>query len=423
MTDDRPAHGVRSGGYAPRSAPRRSGSRWGRVGGALGILAAAALLLWLLTSLAVGPAVNRLVLSLAESNPSLLRMSPVADIVRHQLGNDLSDPAGTNPTVVHFTVPLGATAVDVAQDLARAGLVKDPFAITYLAITEGVSGTIEAGAYDLSQTMTPQAILARLQLAPVKTVSVQLREGLRIEQITAYLETLPLKMDVHAFYDLAMHPTAALLAEYPFLSVLPAGHSLEGFLGAGTFDVYADVTPDQLVRDLLDLWQTDVGMGPLQEAQKEGKDFYQVLALASLVEQEARVDSERPLIAGVYANRLARGMPLDADPTVIYGWDTVQLRKLPFAKWQDYVFWNALANPGGVTLPKDLKGFQTYAGPGMIPWPICTPSPASIQAALHPDTATGYLYFVARTDGSHTHAFSKTYAEQLANMRKYGYIQ
>ena len=114
---------------------------------------------------------------------------------------------------------------------------------------------------------------------------------------------------------------------------------------------------------------------------------------------------------------------LDADPTVIYGYDTVELRKSPLADWKNYVFWNALANPGAVKLPPDLQGFQTYVNTGMFPWPICTPSLASIQAALNPDTKTGYLYFVAKTDGSHTHAFAKTYAQQLANMRKYGYIQ
>ena len=422
MTTQRPAHGVRSGRYVPRPPAAPRGSRKGRIAGAVAVLAVAAVLLWGLTSLAIGPAVNRLVFSMAESNPSLLHLGPVASIVRSQLGSELSDPAGTDPSVVHFTVPLGATASDVARDLAQAGLVRDQFAVTYLVITEGLSANIEAGAYDLSATMTPQAILARLQQAPVKTVTVQLREGLRIEQITAYLETLPLKMDVHAFYDLAMHPPASVVSAYPFLSSLPAGHSLEGFLGAGTFDVYADVTPEQLLRDLLDQWQSEIGMGPVQAAEKAGKNFYQVLSLASLVEQEARVESERPLIAGVYVNRLARGMPLDADPTVIYGWDTAQLRKATFDRWQNYVFWNALSSPGTVKLPRDLQGFQTYANTGMFPWPICTPSLASIQAALDPNTSTGYLYFLAKNDASHTHAFSRTYAEQLANMRKYGYI-
>ncbi len=421
--EERPVSGVRRGGYTARPNDRRRGPALARFGGLLGVLAVAAVLLWLLSSITVGPAVNGVVFSMAESNPSLLQVGPVARIVRDRLGADLTAPAGTNATIVHFKVPLGATTSDVAGSLQRDGLVRDGFAITYLAITEGLAGQIQAGAYDLNQTMTPQAILARLQQAPVPTVTVALREGLRLEQITAYLETLPLKMDVQAFYQLALHPTPAILSSYPFLSTLPAGRSLEGFLGAGTFDVYQDVTPEQMVRDLLDLWQSDIGMGAVQQAQKEGRNFYQVLSLASLVEQEARVPSERVLIAGVYANRLAQKMALDADPTVIYGYDTAQLRKTPFAQWKDYVFWNALANPGSVKLPADLQGFQTYTWTGMFPGPICTPSLASVKAALNPDTATGYLYFLAKNDGSHTHAFARTYAEQLANMRRYGYIQ
>ncbi|HXQ96339.1 MAG TPA: endolytic transglycosylase MltG [Candidatus Acidoferrales bacterium] len=422
-TGERPAHGVRSGRYAPRTRVPRGGPVVGRVAAALAILALAGALLWLLVSVVIGPAVNRVVFDFAESNPSLLHIGPVANIVRDRLGDELTSSAGTDPTVVHFTVSLGATAADVASDLQQAGLVRDQFAVTYLVVTRGLAQQIEAGAYDLNKTMTPAGILARLQQAPVTTVTVQLREGLRIEQITAYLETLPLKMDVQAFYELAMHPPASILSAYPFLSSLPAGRSLEGFLGAGTFDVYQDVTPEDLLKDLLDLWQTEIGTGPIEAAQKEGRDFYQVLSLASLVEQEARVASERPLIAGVYANRLARGMMLDADPTVIYGFDTVQLSKIPFADWKNYVFWNALPNPGAVKLPKGLAGFQTYATTGMFPGPLCTPSLASVEAALNPDTKTGYLYFVARTDGSHTHAFARTYAEQLANMRLFGYIQ
>ena len=420
---DRPVQGVRSGQFVPRRDARTSRRpHLGRLAGALVVIGLAAALLGLLGSTLFSDATGGIVFELAKSNPSLLHLAPVAQIVGTRLEGELDAPAGTDPTVVHFQVPLGASATDVARDLARAGLLKDQFALTYLAVTGGLSGQIEAGAYDLNATMTPRAILARLQQAPVVTVPIQLREGLRLEQITAYLETRPLRMDVRQFYDEAMHPPATLLADYPFLSTLPAGRSLEGFLGAGTFEVYQDVTPDEIIRDLLDLWKQEIGEAQVQAAQKAGRNFYQVLSLASLVEQEARVASERPLIAGVYTNRLAKGMLLQSDPTVIYASDTVQLRKTAFSAWKDYVFWNAIGDPATVKVPKDLAAFQTYEHAGMIPGPICTPSAASVAAALNPDTATGYLYFVAKGDGTFTHAFARTYQEQLANMKKYGYI-
>jgi UPF0755 protein len=154
--------------------------------------------------------------------------------------------------------------------------------------------------------------------------------------------------------------------------------------------------------------------------------FYQVLTLASIVEQEAIVDSERPLIAGVYQNRLAKKMPLSADPTVIYAYDTGKLRNTPFDQWVSYFFWDVPKNyPGmsAVPVPDDLVKYQTYNRAGLIPGPIATPTLASIDAALEPNTKPGYLYFVAKKDGSNTHAFAKTEAEHLANLKKYGYIK
>ena len=101
--------------------------------------------------------------------------------------------------------------------------------------------------------MTPQQILVALQDAPVLTVSVGLREGLRLEQIAAYLQTIGLRPEAaKEFYDLAKAPTAALRADYPFLSALPEGRSLEGFLAAGTYEVYPFATGEEIVRLQLD---------------------------------------------------------------------------------------------------------------------------------------------------------------------------
>jgi UPF0755 protein len=251
---------------------------------------------------------------------------------------------------------------------------------------------------------------------------VALRPGLRIEQISAYLQTLDLDLNVEEFQRLATNPPDSLRADYPFLSTLPDGRSLEGYLAAGTYQVYRDVTAEQLIRMLLDEWGATVGEIPIRTAESTGRDFYAVLALASIVEHETAVAEEGPLIAGVYVSRLSQEMLLNADPTVIYAWDTVKLRALPFSQWRDYSFWNVVGKPlATVKLPADLAGLQTYTRRGMVPGPICTPSLASIRAALSPDTEAGYLYFVAKGDGSRTHAFAKTLAEHEANLAKYGY--
>jgi UPF0755 protein len=173
----------------------------------------------------------------------------------------------------------------------------------------------------------------------------------------------------------------------------------------------------------------NVGQERLDVPSDRGLTFYQVMALASIVEREAVLDDERPLIAGVYQNRIdgIEGVTthlLNADPTVFYAIDTVALDELPFASWQEYSFWSPPGVPlADVELPEALQGFQTYQTAGLIPWPICTPSLPSIDAALEPDTDEAFIYFLAIPDGGGSHAFAKTKAEHDENRRKYGYIQ
>ena len=422
---DQPGTGPAGGLPAPAGPPnhRAAGGRRFPHGltAVLVILGVAALVLALAVTV-VGPAVAGTLRDLAVSNPSMMRFGPVADIVKSGLGPTLTEPAGSDATTVKFTVPEGASAAAVARALEDQGLVKDDLAVMYLIVTGGLSDRIAAGNYSLSPSMTPEQVVARLEAPPDAVVAVALREGLRIEQIAAYLQTVGLNMDVAEFYRLASDPPASLRTDYDFLATLPQGRSLEGYLGAGTFQVYPDITPEALLRKLLDQWAETVGMGPIRAAEAQERDFYEVLALASIVDTEAAVDEERPLIAGVYANRIAKDMLLNADPTVIYAWDSMQLRDLPFEKWPDYSFWNLVGKPlATVEVPEDLAGFQTYLKRGMIPGPINSPSLASIQAALEPDTKAGYLYFVAKKDGSRTHAFAKTLKQHEANLAKYGY--
>jgi len=271
-------------------------------------------------------------------------------------------------------------------------------------------------------------------LAPpaVPYIELDLRTGLRLEQITAKLQTLPLEMDVRAFYELAKEPPAALVSDYPWLERVlkdaPDGASLEGFLWPGTYRILPDTTPEELVRKMLDGFVGAVGEPKMKVPAERGLSFYGVLSLASIVEREAVLNDERPLIAGVYQNRLA-GIPgiknkiLNADPTVFYAWDTVKLEELGFDRWKEYTFWKPPGVPlREIQLPESLLGYQTYTQPGLIPGPIATPTLASIDAALLPDTADKYIYFLAIPDGAGKHVFAKTSKEHEANRKKYGYI-
>ena len=433
----------RHGGSGSGNGGRR-GSNNGRGGGLLGIvkfLVFALILAGLVLAIALTalrPLVNSLILGWAADSPAALNLPFVADLVRDDLGASLTRPVSADPGQVEFLIEDGDNATTIGVRLQEEGLIRDARAFVFIASERELTGDLQQGTFILRRNMTPDEVVTALLAAPaIPYVDIALRTGLRLEQITAKLQTLPaLAMDVREFYELAKEPPAALIADYPWLGRIlrdaPEGFkpSLEGFLWPDTYRVLPDTTPDELVRLMLDGFIAAVGADKLRVADERGLTFYQVLTLASIVEREAVLDEERPLIAGVYQNRLD-GIPgiknkiFNADPTVIYAVDSVNLAALEFDTWQEYRFWTVPEGIGmaDIVLPDELLGFQTYTQAGLIPAPIVTPTLASIDAALHPDVADKFIYFLAVPDGSFAHAFAKNKKEHDANRRKYGYIQ
>jgi UPF0755 protein len=379
--------------------------------------------------------VNSAILGWAQDSPGALKFPFVADIVREDLGQALTQPVSTDPAQVEFLVEDGDTASTIAARLSEEHLIRDPRAFIFIASERELTGALQQGTFVLRKNMTPEQLVSALLAPPPNPfIEVDLRTGLRLEQITAKLQTLDgLDMDPREFYELAKEPPEALLSDYPWLQRVleeaPENATLEGFLWPGNYRVLPDTTPDELIRKMLDGFHEAVGDAKMKVAPERKMTFYQVLTLASLVEREARLDEEKALIAGVYQNRL-NGLPgvknkiLNADPTVIWANDTVQLDALEFDKWRDYRFWTVPKGVGlrNVELPESLLGYQTYTQPGLFPGPIATPTVASIDAALRPDTADKFLYFLAIPDESGKHVFAKTAKEHEANRRKYGYL-
>jgi UPF0755 protein len=387
---------------------------------------------------ALRPLLNSAILSWAADSPAALNLPFVADLVREDLGTSLTRAVSDDPAQVEFIVEEGDTASTIAARLEEEGLILDARAFVFIASDRELTGDLQVGTFVLRKNLTPDQVVSAL-LAPPQTpyVEIALRTGLRLEQITAKLQTLTdLEMDPREFYELTKEPPAALIADYPWLERVlkdaPEGFepSLEGFLWPATYRILPDTTPEELVRLMLDGFIAAVGESKLRVPVDRGLTFYKVLSLASIVEREAVLDEERPLIAGVYQNRLD-GIPgiknkiFNADPTVIYAVDTVNLAELEFGRWKEYAFWKVPEGIGmkDIVLPDELLGFQTYTQPGLIPGPIVTPTLASIDAALHPDTADKYIYFLAIPDGNGAHVFAKTADEHNENRRKYGYIQ
>jgi UPF0755 protein len=412
---------------------RRSGGR--RSGGIFGLLKflvftlLLAVLVLLVALTALRPLVNNAIIGWAADSPAALKLPFVADIVREDLGTSLTQPVSTDAAQIEFTINDGDTASTIADRLASQGLIRDARAFVFIASERSLTGALQQGTFVLRKNMTPDSLVTALLAPPtVPYVTLDLRTGLRLEQITAKLQTLPLDMDVRAFYELAKEPPASLIADYPWLKRIlkdaPDGASLEGFLWPGTYRILPDTTPEELVRKMLDAFVANVTEAKLQVPADRGMSFYEVLTLASIVEREAQLDVEKPLIAGVYQNRLDPKLwprqELESDPTVFYTHDSLQLQKIDFAGWKDYLFWAPIK--GGFTsdpLPPDLAGYNTYTSKGLPPGPICTPTLKSIDAALRPDTSDGYLYFLAKGDGSGTSAFAKTFKQHQANIKKY----
>jgi UPF0755 protein len=375
---------------------------------------------------ALRPLVRDTVVKWAADNPAALGIGFVKDLVEEDLGDKLTKAASADTTQVPFVVNQGETALAIAERLEQNGFLADSRAFIFIATEKGLTNQLDAGTFILRRSMTPdQVVQALLTPEQIHYVDIALRTGLRLEQITAKLETIDgLTMDPADFYELAKHPTAKLLNDYPWLKeVLPEGASLEGFLWPATYRVLPDTTAEELIRDMLDGFKAAIGDRMTVPADRK-MTFYQVLALASIVEKEAQKDADRPLIAGVFQNRLNPklfpNLHLGSDPTIFFIHDTIKLDAADLTTWKTYLFWASL--PKGyqlpAELPDDLAGYNTYTHQGLIPGPICTPTIASIEAALAPNTKDKYLYFLATKDG--TIVYAKTKKEHDQNVVKYG---
>jgi UPF0755 protein len=421
---------------SPRRRQQRSGFRLPGIVRFLlfaGVLSGLVLLVMLT---ALRPVLRAGVVGWAWDNPgTIMRFPFVSDLVREDLGPALTTPNAGDSAEKIFTVNTGDTIYTIGPRLVQEGYLTNQRAFTFAALQNGLSDQLSAGKFVLRGNMSAQGVADALITArvTVTTEDITFREGLRIEQMTALLQTKQVGFDPKDFYDLAKHPTAELLADYDWLK-LPKGASLEGFLYPDTYQLVtaSNGRPDQittaegLIRMLLDRFAEVVGPERMNVPASRHMTFYQVVTLASIVEHEAAVDEERPIIAGVYQNRLngLRGVAriLNADPTVTYATDTMALGEYS-TDWQNYFFWKVPPSPlAKVQVDTNLQGYQTYQVAGLIPGPISTPSLASIDAALKPNTKAGYLYFVLIPD-TKEHAFAKTLKEHNANLRKYGYIK
>lgn len=289
----------------------------------------------------------------------------------------------------------GSSARTIARSLAKEGIIDSEWMMLYIFRNSGLADKLQPGPVVLTPEMTPSdlpIVLARVGKYERRTV--QILPGMNVYDIAERLQTQRLA-DKKQFLTIVLDPVRATQAGIP-------AKTFEGYLASGAYTFEPGTSTEAVVQAMHERWIANWrklvsdNRGAYESAIKRQMSDHHLVTLASMVEKEAVVDKERPVIARVFWNRLRKKMKLQSDPTCVYPPQTVGEKPSP-ARCKDAT-----------------NAYSTYVIDGLPPGPIATPSSASLKAVLKPyegPDATSLLYFVARQDGSWTHYFSKTYRE------------
>lgn len=292
---------------------------------------------------------------------------------------------------INHEIPRGASVSRIAGDLQQAGWLKHPRIWTWWARSQGLSGKIKAGEYSLTTGMTPDDLLHLFTSGEVLLHSITIVEGSTFRELRRALEN---RQDIHN--TLAGRSDAEVMQSLGMNDTHPEGRFFPDTyqFAKHTSDLeILQIAQQRMQRELDTAWQQRASGLLLNNA-------YEALILASIIEKETAKPSERPMISGVFIERLARGMRLQTDPTVIYGLGADfdgNLRKTDLLRDGPY---------------------NTYTRTGLPPTPIALPGAASLLAAVNPER-TGALFFVATGKGDGSHYFSRNLQEHNAAVRRY----
>ncbi len=293
------------------------------------------------------------------------------------------------PTAETFVdIPPGTSTRKIATELRKHGLLRSEILFEAMHLIKG--GTLKAGEYRFDHPAGMSEVYSRLRRGDVYTISLTIPEGANLFDIAQRVEAAHLGSR-QQFIDAAR-------GNVQFIADLdPAAASLEGYLFPDTYRFGRRTTNGQMIAAMVKRFR--------QSAQEIGlqSNYHRVVTLASLVERETPIETERPIVASVFENRLARDMPLMTDPSVIYA-------ALLDGRYRGTIYASDLAAD---------SSYNTYRHAGLPPGPICNPGIASLKAALHP-AHTDYLYFVAASaNPSGISKFSATLEEHARDVQQY----
>ena len=297
---------------------------------------------------------------------------------------------GYDQPEVFVDIPSGSGPARIGEQLAQAGVVRDPTIFRVALVISGRARALKAGEYRFTQPMHALDVIDKIARGDVYKRLLTFREGLTIDEMAQVFEEKGFgKAD--DFRKAAMNP--ALIADLD-----PSAPDLEGYLFPETYSLPRDTPASAIVEQMVAGFKNAFTPEMRSAVAASGLSVRQLVTLASLVEKETGAGDERPLVAAVYRNRLRIGMPMQADPTVIFA-----LQKA--GKYNGNLTREHL---------RELDSpYNTYRYAGLPPGPIAAPGKASLQAAVKPADAD-YLYFVSKNDG--THVFASTLDEHNRNV-------
>ena len=324
---------------------------------------------------------------------------PADDVDDVGVYHPAASPQGDPVTV---TVDAGSSTQEIADSLKARGAIGSAAQFRVLVAFLGYDRLLQPGEYEFGRDTPELKAVYRIRNGIVSSKTVTVVEGSRLEEIADAVAAQGI--------DRTEFLAAARRAEYQFsfLENLKVNERLDGYLFPAKYPIRKRDTGREIVQQMLQGFADNVPSSVEEKASAEGLTLHEVVTLASIIEREAVVPEERPIMAQVFLKRLSLRVPLEADPTVQYAVASDPTSVRQFGYWKKELTQADL----------DIDSpYNTRVESGLPPGPICSPGLDSVNAVVNPAN-TNYQFFVAKPDGSH--AFAETFQEHLENIQRYG---
>ena len=344
-------------------------------------------------------AATALALVFAAAATWLVVAGPANDVDDVGVYHAAASPQGEPVTV---TVDTGTSSEQIADSLKARGVIGSAAQFRVLVSFLGYDRLLQSGEYEFARETPELDAVYRIRNGIVSSKSVTVVEGLRVEEIADLVAAQGI--------DRTEFLAAARRGEYQFSfsENLKVNERLDGYLFPAKYAIRKRDTGRDVVQRMLQAFADNIPAPVEEKAAAEGLSLHEVVTIASIIEREAVVPEERPIMAQVFLKRLRLGIALEADPTVQYA-----VASDP-ASVRQYGYWKKELTRQDLDIDSP---YNTRIESGLPPGPICSPGLDSIKAVVNP-ADTNYQFFVAKPDGSH--AFAETFQEHLENVQRYG---